>query len=186
MKYAYIRNKPGLDHFSEEPNADGELRWAREETALVYVQGDAGGSGRSNTQSSFSVCFGPRLRRHVRLREKADGYDQSTFRRAELEAAIAAAKHPWRSEGYSKVVIATDSEYLFKGINLWILKWQENGWLTSRKTPVKHQDLWQRLWQLLENNNTAVEFYQISRDQNKAAAWAERGMVSTPSPKASD
>ena len=92
MKYAYIPNKPGLDDFSEEPNADGELRWAPEETALVYVYGDAGGSGRSNTQSSFTVCFGPRLRRYVCLRQKADGYDQSTFRRAELLSTLGEAR----------------------------------------------------------------------------------------------
>lgn len=38
--------------------------------------------------------------------------------------------------------IHTDSQYVQKGIELWISTWKENGWRTSAKEPVKNQDLW--------------------------------------------
>ncbi len=46
------------------------------------------------------------------------------------------------------LTVYTDSQYLQKGITLWIQGWKRNGWKTSAKEPVKNQDLWQRLDQL--------------------------------------
>ena len=43
------------------------------------------------------------------------------------------------------VQIHTDSQYVHKGINLWIQNWKRNGWRTADKKPVKNADLWQRL-----------------------------------------
>lgn len=170
-----------LCYFEREVNAQGELRWVRGDTVLVYTKGDAGGNGRSNTQAGSGVAYIPPSRgRAARLPQQSNGYDNSTFRRAELEAAIAAARHPWRREGYSRVVIATDSQYIFTGINKWIYYWQSNGWLTSKRRPVKHRDLWQLLWQVINDTHaeTSVQFYLIHRNQNMAATLARQGMVS--------
>ena len=44
------------------------------------------------------------------------------------------------------VTIYTDSAYIancFK--DKWYLRWEQNGWRTSKKTPVEHQDLWQSI-----------------------------------------
>jgi len=169
-------NSNPASYVSEDHNADGELRWVIGRYVLVYVKGDAGRNGRSDTQSGWGVAYTPSMGKCGRLPQESYGYDKSTFRRAELHAALVAAKHTWTSEGYSRVVIATDSEYIFKGITSWILKWQRNGWLTSREAPVKHQDLWEQLWQAIETNDAKVEFYFISPDQNKAAPLAQRGM----------
>lgn len=173
------------DYFGQERNARGESRWVRgESTVLVYVKGDAGGNGRSDTQAGWGVSYIPPglTGRFGNLRQETNAYDKSTFRRAEIHAAFVAASHLWRREGYSKVVIATSSEYIFKGINYWILKRRRNGWLTSKKTPVKHRDLWERVWQAIENNDATVQFHLISHDQNKAAPLARRGMVSANNP----
>ena len=170
-----------LNYFKQEVNAQGEPRWAKGDTVLVYTKGDAGGNGRSNTQAGSGVAYIPLYRgKAARLPQVSDGYDNSTFRRAELEAAIAAARRPWRREGYSRVVIATDSQYIFTGINEWIYYWQSNGWLTSDRTPVKHRDLWEQLWRAINNNQTgtSVQFYLIRRNQNMAATLAKEGMVS--------
>ncbi len=35
------------------------------------------------------------------------------------------------------MVISTDSEYVQKGITLWINAWKANGWKTANKKPVK-------------------------------------------------
>jgi ribonuclease HI len=44
-----------------------------------------------------------------------------------------------------EIDIYTDSQYVQKGINEWLPKWQNNGWRTSQKKAVKNQELWQKL-----------------------------------------
>jgi ribonuclease HI len=41
-----------------------------------------------------------------------------------------------------EVRIFTDSNYVKQGINSWIIKWKQNGWMTSVGAPVKNKDLW--------------------------------------------
>lgn len=46
-------------------------------------------------------------------------------------------------------VIYTDSAYIancFK--DKWYLRWEKNGWQTSRKTPVEHRELWEEILRL--------------------------------------
>jgi ribonuclease HI len=43
------------------------------------------------------------------------------------------------------VEIYTDSEYVLKGITVWIHGWIEKGWRTAAKKPVLNQELWQEL-----------------------------------------
>lgn len=70
----------------------------------------------------------------------------TTNNRMELLAAIeglAALSRP------SSAVLTTDSQYVRQGITQWIVGWKRNGWLTAAKKPVKNQDLWQRLDEVL-------------------------------------
>jgi ribonuclease HI len=100
--------------------------------------------------------------------------------RAQIRAAIVALQcRQWRDEGWSSVVIASDSEYLVEGITNWVEIWQENGWRTSRDTgdsregdPVANQDLWETLLQeLLEllARGLEVKFWLIVHGLNKEA-----------------
>ena len=43
------------------------------------------------------------------------------------------------------VRLSTDSQYVQKGISVWIHDWKRRGWRTADKKPVKNVDLWQRL-----------------------------------------
>lgn len=43
------------------------------------------------------------------------------------------------------VELTTYSQYVVNGMTEWIDTWLENGWLTSRRQPVKNADLWQRI-----------------------------------------
>ena len=73
---------------------------------------------------------------------------QTTNNRMELQAAI---------EGLlaipenATITIHTDSDYVKKGITLWIHRWLDNGWRTANKKPVKNIDLWQKLWDVQKN-----------------------------------
>lgn len=74
------------------------------------------------------------------------GEAPTTNNRMELRAAIealASLKKP------CKVRITTDSQYVRKGMMEWLSQWKMRGWKTSDKKPVKNQDLWQALDELV-------------------------------------
>ena len=55
----------------------------------------------------------------------------------------------------SVVSLTTDSQYVRQGITLWINGWKKNGWRTSQRKPVKNQDLWQVLDEVLTQHTVA-------------------------------
>ena len=74
----------------------------------------------------------------------------TTNNRMELQAAIEGLKTLTMP---CQVIIFTDSTYLRDGISKWIYKWQQNGWRTAGKKPVKNQDLWKELMQVSEKHH---------------------------------
>ncbi len=79
----------------------------------------------------------------------------TTNNRMEMTAAIMALetlKRPCR------VRLMTDSEYLKKGITEWLKNWKKRDWLTSNKTPVKNEDLWRRLDQVVSSHEVTWEW----------------------------
>ena len=70
----------------------------------------------------------------------------------ELQAVVeglSALKRPCRVE------LFTDSVYVGKGISEWMTKWKQNGWQRKEKSklvPVKNEDLWRRLDELLSQH----------------------------------
>jgi len=78
-------------------------------------------------------------------KEISGGEARSTNNRMELTAAIKALEALKRP---SKVILHTDSEYLQKGITLWLPVWKRLNW--RRKTgAIKNIDLWRRLDELI-------------------------------------
>ena len=73
--------------------------------------------------------------------------ENTTNNRMEMRAAIEALKI--LPEG-AEAKLHTDSEYLMKGITIWILGWQKNNWRTKDKKEVLNKDLWQELWRETE------------------------------------
>jgi len=80
------------------------------------------------------------------ISEKCGAEKQTTNNRMELQAVIAAleALSPDEERG-GKIVVYTDSQYVQKGISIWLPEWEKKGWITSDKKPVKNKELWQRL-----------------------------------------
>lgn len=71
----------------------------------------------------------------------------TTNNRMEMMAAIQglrALKNPCQVDLY------TDSQYLRDGITKWIVGWKKNGWKTADKKPVKNEDLWRLLDDLVQ------------------------------------
>jgi ribonuclease HI len=70
----------------------------------------------------------------------------TTNNRMELTAvirALEALRRPVQARIY------TDSEYVRRGITEWVHNWKRRGWRTADKKPVKNQDLWQQLDELV-------------------------------------
>ena len=71
------------------------------------------------------------------------GESLTTNNRMELTAAISTLeKNP-------HVTVYTDSRYVMDGIEKWIKGWKLRGWKSSTGTPVKNQELWKQLDQLV-------------------------------------
>lgn len=86
--------------------------------------------------------WGVLMRMGDKQRELSGGEPLTTNNRMELLAAIRgleALNKPCR------VLLHTDSIYVRDGITRWIYKWQQNGWRTSDRKPVKNAELWQEL-----------------------------------------
>jgi ribonuclease HI len=84
-----------------------------------------------------------------RVIELGGGEEHTTNNKMELTAAIRAIGS---LEGQDAVVY-TDSEYVMKGITVWIHGWQKKGWKTAAKKPVLNQELWQELLAVSESKN---------------------------------
>lgn len=83
------------------------------------------------------------------IAEKWGAERNTTNNRMELGAVIAALKFlSGLALSPEKVAVVTDSQYVQKGMTLWIHAWKRNNWRTSGKEPVKNQDLWQYLDEL--------------------------------------
>ncbi len=77
------------------------------------------------------------------------GYEATTTNnRMELRAVIEALRaviDVSARTAATEVRVYTDSQYVKGGITQWMRTWMRNGWLTSKKEPVKNQDLWVEL-----------------------------------------
>jgi len=72
----------------------------------------------------------------------------TTNNKMELKAAIEGLK---AVNSQFKVMLVTDSQYVKNGITNWIVGWQANNWRTANKKPVKNQELWQELHELVKH-----------------------------------
>lgn len=88
--------------------------------------------------------------------ERSGAELETTNNRMELQAVIeglSALKAP------SLVDLTSDSQYVLKGLKEWMASWKAKGWRTADKKPVKNQDLWMRLDELIAGHE--VRFHWI-------------------------
>lgn len=89
-------------------------------------------------------------------KELKGGEPATTNNRMELLAAISALEAMKRPV---PIRLHTDSQYVKNGITTWIHGWKKNGWKTASKDPVKNEDLWRRLDDLVARHQ--VEFHWV-------------------------
>jgi ribonuclease HI len=148
---------------------------------LIFVDGSSLNNGTPNARAGYGVVFAPlEWYSPISGRLEQDGNPQ-TSNRAELRAVLVSLTlRFWAGEGFSRIVLACDSEYVVKGISEWIFKWRMNGWKTSAGRPVVNQDLWNKLEEKLremEKEGMLVQFWKIPREWNEADKYAKAGAV---------
>jgi ribonuclease HI len=82
-------------------------------------------------------------------RELSGAEVATTNNRMELTAvirALEALKRPMQGRVY------TDSQYVRRGVLEWLPQWKARGWKTADKQPVKNQDLWETLDELVKRH----------------------------------
>ena len=57
-----------------------------------------------------------------------------------------------------QATLITDSQYVKNGIEVWIHKWKNNGWMTAEKKPVKNKDLWTKLDNIQKTKKIKLEW----------------------------
>lgn len=82
---------------------------------------------------------------HEKLLKGAETH--TTNNRMELSAAIAGLN---ALKEAACISLTTDSQYVRKGVLEWMPQWKLRGWKTADKKPVKNQDLWEKLDQLIQ------------------------------------
>ncbi|KAF5535179.1 ribonuclease H [Fusarium napiforme] len=112
----------------------------------------------------------------IRRMEMFIGRDQSyqlSFNRAELRAIIGALRYRnWASEGFTTLVLATDSEYVVKGATEWIQAWLRRGWRKSGGGVVSNVDMWQVFLGEVERwdeYGVKIQLWRIPREWNTEA-----------------
>ena len=86
--------------------------------------------------------WGALLQFDGREKELCGGEPGTTNNRMELTAVIRALEALKRR---CEIDIYTDSQYVQKGISVWVASWKQRGWKTADKKPVKNVDLWLEL-----------------------------------------
>lgn len=79
------------------------------------------------------------------------------------------------------VKLYTDSRYVEQGVKSWIKGWKRRGWKKVDGQPVKNQELWQRLDNLLQVHNVEFVWVKAHADNemnNKADALAVEASTS--------
>lgn len=151
------------------------IRKTNQHEMLIYIDGSCLGNGTPNARAGYGVKWN----KDYHLSRRLEGTGPETSNRAELRAAIVAlGLRIWNGEGFDKVVLACDSEYVVLGICERVQRWKQRGWITSAGTPVANKDLWELLLaklETLDDHGVMVQFWQIPRELNEADSLAKEG-----------
>lgn len=146
--------------------------------------GLSSGTVRTRTTLPF-VGGGEGITGKVGFRLERQGPDgriaNHTSNRAKLRAAIAALEfRAWYGEGWHRIVVATDLEYLVYGATEWLPVWVHRRWRNRGGRKVANRDLWEELQgriEALREYGTEVSFWLVpsqrrEREVRDLPGWA--------------
>lgn len=140
-----------------------------EKTVYLYTDGACKGNPGAGG-------WGVLMRYGAHEKELFGGEAETTNNRMELTAVIEGLKALKRP---CNVQICTDSQYVKNGMESWIYGWKKNGWKTASKQPVKNEDLWRELDDLVGRHHvswTWVKGHAGHAENERADELANRGV----------
>ncbi|KAJ7203489.1 ribonuclease H-like domain-containing protein, partial [Mycena haematopus] len=149
------------------------------------TDGACSSNGRASPRAGFAFVFNlsPEGKGVGAVEHKGpDGQVYThTINRAELRAVIAALKfRGWWGEGWHRVVIATDSEYVSEGAMIRMCNWARRGWRTAAGTPAANHDLWEALSDIMgeyASSGCEISFWKVPRERNTLADAAAKAAI---------
>lgn len=121
---------------------------------LVYTDGAC--SGNPGPGGWAAILKHPSTGTVKRL---SGGEPNTTNNRMELTAAIEGLR-AITGEQPRRVHLVSDSEYVIKGLTIWIKGWIAHNWRRGKKAgapPVKNVDLWKELYALAQQHDMSYE-----------------------------
>lgn len=179
--------------FSHNTTTRGKFRFLRRTNkteGLMYAAGarfneyqrDAIGYGFVYRPQSYRHLNFPALAVYGRLEIRgSDGrLCPLTKCRAELRAVVALLQfRTWEDEGFRRLVVATDSEYVVRGATECLPDWVELGLRTTDGFHLANRDLWDLLLstvRMFAQFGVEVVFWHTPREWNtEAEAYARKG-----------
>ena len=124
------------------------------------------GGCRNNQANSNVGGWGVLLQYQGHVKELRGGDVNTTNNIMELTSCIKALEAIKKKS--IPVSIFSDSAYVVNAFNQgWITNWKKNGWLNSKKEPVKNKEYWFKLLDLIENFSE-VEFIKVKGHSTNA------------------
>lgn len=101
-----------------------------------------------------------------------------TADRAALRAVLLALElRWWTGEGFKKIVIATDNEYVVEGMCQKQVAWSRNDWKEETGEDVENKDIWVKLMAKIHDmegiHGEHVQFWLIPKELNEADSYAK-------------
>lgn len=127
----------------------------------INIYTDGACSGNQNDKNTGG--WGAILEYGEHIKELHGGEVNTTNNRMELMALIQALS-ALKEKGL-ELRVFSDSSYLVNCFKeKWYVKWQMNGWRTSGKAPVENRELWEKLIELMADQN--IRFYLVKGHVN--------------------
>ncbi len=128
-------------------------------TIKIYTDGACAG----NQNDINSGGWGALLEYGQHSKEIFGGENNTTNNRMEMKALLNALK-VIKKPGQI-ISVFSDSSYLVNCFReKWYIKWQKNGWKTTKNTEVENRDLWEELFQLIGRHD--ITFYRVKGHVN--------------------
>lgn len=129
---------------------------------IIYTDGATSNNGQAGAVGGWAYAIITEDEQHP-IRVECGHIENATNNICELTAIIKACAAAINMGG--RHIIYSDSAYCINCYKQkWYKKWQQNGWLNSKKQPVANRKLWEQLIPFFENLN--FEFKKVEGHSN--------------------
>lgn len=119
---------------------------------IVYTDGSCRGNGSEGAKGGWAYVV---IDENDEIVSSGSGGElNTTNNRMEMSALLAACEIFNERAKYEPIEIYMDSAYCHNCfVQKWYKTWQKNGWINSKREPVKNRDLWEQIIPYFDNPN---------------------------------